>query len=214
MLLEPKPAPEDLGTVRQGLGDPGPPQPVHSCIRPPYTRRETYPFAPVYGVASAEADLANGELWTHGDCMATAFFHAQAAIATAWVGHDFPVPAGITSWTTTVGYDFDFSGYGIAILGVAVVNLDMAISIDKRDGTPRDISAQSVSLLTVPFAGGDGFNHKGSVNVTIPFSSNGSNGTVRVMVGIDGHCAAVAFTAEADFWARAFVREICVNSNV
>jgi hypothetical protein len=216
MLLRPRQAREEAGTVRQGLGDPAPPIAVQSCVTPPYGRREDYQDG--FNVLSvdwgneATADNLTGRAVIAGNCWCSPPFNVQSSIKSAFVGQDFPVPAGPTKYTTTITYDWICTGGGAAFLGVSIVNVDLAIVIDKRDGT-RDIQAREISLLTVPFAGGDGFTHFATgVKVTIPFTRDGSNGTVRIMVGADGNCTTVAAAGGAYFRADATVREICISS--
>jgi hypothetical protein len=225
MLLQPKRTPEDVGTVRQGLGDPPPPAAVQSCITPPYGRRETHwhgspGSGPNEGaIDAAEAGGANtnpatGIAHIDGNCIALFFAPVQVRVASAFIGQDFPVPAGPTSYTVTIRYDWGCTGEGYAVYGVAIVNVDLAISIDKGDGTPETREAREISLLTVPFVGGDWFLHNAQdVKVTIPFTREGTNGTVRIMVGADGHCVVVAAGGGyAAFLAGVQVKEICVNS--
>ena len=122
------------------------------------------------------------------------------------------MPPGPTSYTTTISYDWQCSGFGIAYLGVAIVNVDLAIVIDKRDGT-RETHAREDTLFTVPVLGGDSFSHEADdVKVTIPFKRDGSNGTVRIMVGADGQSTMIALAAWGYFRAQATVREICLTS--
>jgi hypothetical protein len=98
------------------------------------------------------------------------------------------------------------------LFGVAVVNVDLAILIDRRDGT-RETEAREISLLIVPVIGGDGFSHDAqNVSVTIPFTRDGSNGTVRIMAGADGETTVVSPGAGANFWATATIRQICLTS--
>jgi hypothetical protein len=241
MLLEPKPVPEggerayptqamvpadtiapaDTGTVSQGLGDPTPPQAVQSCVSPPYMRKQDYAYTGPLTEVGTGVDLERGQVGISGTAVATAFFHGQGTIASAYVGQDFDVPEGIASYMTTVSYDQDFYGWGFALFGVAIVNLNVAIGIDKGDGTPREDSSHSVSLLTVPVAAYDSFRRSSSVKVTLPFTRTGSStpvnppsGTVKVWVGVDGHCALAAFVGAGGFWGGLKVREICVNSAV
>ena len=214
MLLQPKPDPADLASTRQGLGDPVPPQPVNMCLRAPYTRRIESATAPPLGHANVDANITNGRVDIDGDALATVFFQAQGAIAKGCVGHDFDVPNDITSYTTTIDDAFSFSGYAGVGAGVAIVNLDVPISIDNRDGTPPINSAQSVNLLTVPVGGFDGFYRSEAVKITVPFTRNASKGIVRILVGADGHGAVGGFTGAVSFRASVFVREICLNSAV
>lgn len=214
MLLQPKATVEDVVAVRQGLGDPAPPA-VHSCAIVPYGRREDYLLIPPTTAdwqAGVSADETTGRCTIKGACMSTAFFHVEACIASGFVGQDFAVPPGPTKYTTTISYDWNCSGYGFAFIGVAIVNVDLAIVIDKRDGT-RETHAREISLLTVPFVAGDGFSHEANgIKVAIPFTRDGSNGTVRIMVGADGHCTTTALAAYASFWGDVRVREICLTS--
>ena len=78
----------------------------------------------------------------------------DATSASAFVGHDFAVPAGPTSYDATISYDWDGRGFGMVVIGVVIVNVDLAVVIDKRDGT-RETHAREVSLLTIPFFGYD-----------------------------------------------------------
>jgi hypothetical protein len=92
------------------------------------------------------------------------------------------------------------------------VNVDLAILIDRRDGT-KETDAREISLLIVPVAAGDGFSHDAqNVSVTIPFTRDGSNGTVRIMAGSDGQATVIALGGGANFWASATIRQICLTS--
>jgi hypothetical protein len=218
MLLQPKNTPEDFtggshrqhaGTVQQGLGNPA--AAVQSCVTPPYDLDDSG-WEDSLGPTVTTTNKASGRPTVYGSCMSIPLvFPVGFSRASAFVGHDFEVPRGPTSYTTTITYDWFCFGSGSAAFGVAVVNVDLAIVIDKRDGT-RETHAKEVSLLTVPFAGGDAFNHSVSAKVTIPFTRDGSNGTVRIMVGPDAHCTTVAMGGLADFFAWAIVREICLES--
>lgn len=201
MLLRPKRGLEQLGSVRQGLGDPAPP-PGRACKGAPYARREEYPFAPVLGSIIANAEL-DGRLLVDGWC-GSGLGIPEASIGVAWVGHDLDLAAGFRRHEATIDDDFDFSGSAMAMWGVSVVNLDVATVLDKRDGTPAEKSAQSVCTMVVPFVGGDHFFHMGNVRVTLPVTRDTSEaGTVRVMVGVDGHCMSIAFCGLAFVFGRA-----------
>ena len=216
MLMRPKAPPDNVRTVLQGLGDPPLPPALRSCSVAPYSRKEEYQLAPPLSVewrSAAAASPEKGLVTIAGNCVSTVFFHIQAHLASAFVGQDFPVPSGPTSYTLTITYDWHCWGFGAAALGVAIVNVDLAIAIDKRDGTPRETHAREVTLLTVPVIGGDSFSHSASnAKVTIPFTRDGSNGTVRIMVGADGHCMTAAVAGAANFGADVNVREICVEA--
>jgi hypothetical protein len=96
--------------------------------------------------------------------------------------------------------------------GIAIVNVDLAIVIDKRDGT-RETFAREVTLLTVPVIGGDSFHYEAdNVTVTIPFTRDGSNGSVRIMVGADGQATVISPGGVAQMFIQATVREICLTS--
>ena len=58
----------------------------------------------------------------------------------------------------------------------------------------------------MPFVGGDFFNHEADdVTVTIPFSRDGSNGTVRITVGVDGQATVIALSGNGESAAQATV---------
>jgi hypothetical protein len=70
------------------------------------------------------------------------------------------------------------------------VNVDLAIVIDKLDGT-RETHAREISLFST--LASDYFTHGSNQNrITIPFKRDGLNGTVRIMVGADGQCTTAA----------------------
>jgi hypothetical protein len=212
MVLRPKPDGEELGTVGQGLGDPAPmPGPFQSCLRPDYPWREDYGWAPPIGGALAQAEL-NGTCVSWGQ--ATGLYSIPVtAGANAWVGGDFAVPKGLTDYAVAVDYYFDFYNFGFALFGVAVSNLDVAILVDKKDGTPPEKYAESICCLVVPFAGGDYAYHWGFTKVEHWFrraTSEAAN--VRVLVGSDGHGDVWAYSGGAKFSGSVEVRSICLTS--
>lgn len=213
MLLQPKATPKDVGTVSKGLGG-DPPPTVQSCITPPYGRggpdeenlvNATISFDIWPTLAGSQPD--GGTVEAAGEAETT----AGVGVGICRVrlrGPGFPVPPGPTSYTTTISYDWHCSGWGFAFFGIVIVNVDLAILIDKRDGT-QETHAREISLLTVPVLGGDGFSHDAQdVSVTIPFTRHGTNGTVRIMVGADGQATVVSLAGCAHFWAQATVRQI------
>jgi hypothetical protein len=215
MLLQPKAAPGEVAVVTQGLDAPPPPV-VQSCVTPPYEQTDYYLDGGLNAfTAWSKGPAMQGVADIHTMCWAVGWTPIDVGRASAFVGHDFPVPAGPTNYNATLHYDWNCDGSGSAFMGFAVVNVDLAIVIDKRNGT-RETHAREVSLLTVPVAGADGFHHGANdVRVTIPFTRDGSSGTVRIMVGADGHCTCIApfpFNALALFFATATVREICLTS--
>jgi hypothetical protein len=219
MLMTPKQLPQDVGTVSQGLGGDMPPA-VQACVTAPYELggfdfetlnnatvswniNPTYSSSqPVQGYAgvAGEADV-NALFGGVGTCFGSAF-----------VGHDFDVPPGPTSYTATITYDWQGDGGGFVIFGIGVVSVDLAILIDLRDGT-KITEAREVSLLTIPVASGDSFEHFATnVSVTIPFTRDGSNGTVRIMAGADAQATVSAVSGSANYWTEATIRQICIMS--
>jgi len=215
MLLQPKDTtPADAGTVTEGLDAPPLPE-VHSCVTPPYGRKEEYmTWALIYGTApfASSARPDRGKVEIGGNCLSTFLIHIDGFFSSAFVGQDFPVPPGPTDYEATISYDWWGWGGGVAVLGVAIVNVDLAIVIDKLDGT-RETHAREVSLMSAPLISGDSFNHvSNGSKVSIPFKRDGLNGTVRIMVGADGQCTTAAFWADAFFAAYLNVNEICLTS--
>jgi hypothetical protein len=212
MVLRPKPDPEDLGTIGQGLDDPAPmPGPFQSCLRPDYPWREDYGWAPPIGGALAQAEL-NGTCVSWGEAIGLYSIPVTAG-ANAWVGGDFAVPKGLTDYALAVDYYFDFYQFAFALFGVGVSNLDVAILVDKKDGTPMEKYAESVCCLVVPFAGGDNSYHWGNAKVEHLFrraTSDAAN--VRVLVGADGHGDVWAYSGGAKFSGSVEVRSICLTS--
>jgi hypothetical protein len=206
--------PADAGVVTEGLGGPPPPL-VHSCAAPPYGREDEHmtwalisdpnPYA-----ANAFPDQGKSEIG--GNCYSTFLFHIDGFFSSAFVGQDFPVPPGPTSYEATISYDWLCGGSAITCFGLSTVNVDLAIVIDKLDGT-AEAHAREISFFSVPFDGADYFYHQSNdARVTIPFTRNGLNGTVRILVGADGHCTTAAFWGYAEFRANLTVREICLTS--
>jgi hypothetical protein len=207
--------PADAGVVTEGLGGPPPPL-VHSCVTPPYGREDEHMTSAViwspYRPHAANAFPDQGKTEIGGNCYSTIFIQIDGHFSSAFVGQDFPVPPGPTSYETTISYDWSCSGMAAVCLGIAVVNVNLAIVIDKLDGT-RETHAREVSLFTVPVGGMDWFHHQSNdASVTIPFTRDGLNGTTRIMVGADGHCITAVWGGYADFTAEAVVREICLTS--
>lgn len=216
MLLQPKATPDDVASVGQGLGEPPPPA-VQSCITAPYDLRDNYLIPALNSLGlpgESRADATRGVAFVTSACFAGAPIPVDATSASAFVGHDFAVPPGPTRYDATISYDWDGRGYGSVGIGLLIVNVDLAVVIDKRDGT-RETHAREVSLLTIPFFGWDSFHHStNNARITIPFSRDGSNGTVRIMAGADAHCVALPgfLGAGGGFFAEAKVREICLSS--
>lgn len=218
MMLKPKPEPEDIATVERGIDVP---QPVQTCLRPPYPRREDYafgtPFAFVEGRSEVDGHCVLDTLvvstWTFIGLGAI----PQVGTSTAWVGGDFPVPDGISSYEVTVDYDWSCLESAYAVIGTAVAGGGVEIQIDRGDGTPAfEIKDYSFGDKAAVVAAGDyPFDDSGHRKTTVPFTrAVPIAGTVRVMVGVGGHGEAWGFLAGASFWDKLFVREICLNSAV
>jgi hypothetical protein len=210
---------EDLETVSQGVGDRMTRQPVRECLVAPYPRQEEYSGAGPFGSATSGA-TPSGKVWADADVYPFPF-GASVGVASAYVGHDFQVPAGIVHYTTTVDYDYSFNGFVGIWPGVAVVSLNVAISIDRGDAQQPAKSAHAIHLLSIPVIGSSVFSRARSETATEQFSRGGSstqsepaNGTVRVMVGVEAHCVAIGVAGEAWFTGDLTVRQICVNSAV
>jgi hypothetical protein len=213
-LLRPRARPKDVGTLTQGLGDE--PPLVQSCSTPPYGESDfnlvpaAITDASLNGGAGGNRQTGTAEI--SGNAETDLVVPVGVYLASAFWGQDFPVPPGPTSYKTTISYDWQCWGGGAAFLGIAIVNVDLAIVIDKRDGT-RETHAREVTLQTLPAFALDTFDHVAEdVKVTIPFTRDGSNGTVRIMVGADGQCTVIGWAASATFHALATIREICVTS--
>jgi hypothetical protein len=91
--------PADAGTVTEGLGAPPPPL-VHSCVTPPYGRKDEHmTWALVYGTAPFDASAYpdRGTARIGGNCWSTFLIHVDGFFSSAFVGQDFPVPPGPTS---------------------------------------------------------------------------------------------------------------------
>ena len=182
---------------------------------PPYTRREEQFYnVSIPGLGDTQADAnVDGHLMIQ-TIVSTELGNVQSTSAEAWVGVTFPVPAGISSYEVTVNYDWSVYQGGFAWLGVAVASHNVAILIDKGDGTPAVSSPETISLLIVPFAGGDQATHEGNVKATFPFRRGTDQGTVKVLVGEGCHSDVWAIAGGAWVTADAFVREICLKSTV
>jgi hypothetical protein len=212
IVLRPKPDGEELETVGQGLDDPAPvPGPFRSCLQPDYPWREDYGWAPPIGGALAQAEL-DGTCVSWGEAWGLYSIPVTAG-ANAWVGGDFAVPKRLTDYALAIDYYFDFYQFAFALFGVAVSNLDVAILVDKKDGTPPEKYAESICCLVVPFAGGDFSYHWGNAKVEHWFrraTSDAAN--VRVLVGADGHGDVWAYSGAAKFSGSVEVRSICLTS--
>jgi hypothetical protein len=198
---------EELGTSGQGLSDPG-----AMCVMQPYGRREEYPLSPVLGEVVCSAEL-DGRMFQWGWAMS--LWHVpEATFSDAWLGNDFPVPDGFTKYEVIVDYEYLQMGTAWAFLGISVINQDVAILVDNLDGTFMK-SAQSVSTMIVPVAGGDKYERSGKTTVTLPFDrASGAAGTVKVMVGADAHCWSSALSGMAMFGTGVVsmkLNEICVR---
>jgi hypothetical protein len=214
MNMRPKPAPEAIETVSQGLGDPpAPPQPVHSCLVPPYGHREDgYGYLAPLGDGASDAEV-NGNLSTYAMAMATLGI-PEATRTEAWVGGDFAVPAGINSFALTVDYDFDFVLIAGAFAGIAFASSGVQIDVDKGDGT-RARFPETSDYLGSSAPWGNWTERKENAKVTVSFSRDGSSaGTVRVLVGLASDAFALAIGGAGEAVCTTFVREICLNSAV
>jgi hypothetical protein len=213
--------PDDLGTVSRGLDEPMAPQPVRECLGAPFPLQERRSEAAPMGFASTSANPNSGMVIADGWASAVPFIPAQVTTANAWVAQDFKVPAGIRFYKATVDYGhfiFFLTGVGV---GLAVVSFNVAIVIDKGDGTPQIREPYSISLLTVPAFGNERRWHGGDETANVEFRRSGSstqpepsNGTVRVWVGTDAHCVGVGLVAWAEFQTSVTVKNICVTSQV
>jgi hypothetical protein len=220
MLLTPKIDPDDLGTAGQGLDDPMGPQPVRSCLGPPYPLQDE---GTAYGLTAfaLSGTLPNtGKLFADGNTWTTPLTPVAVATASAWVGQDFEVPAGIRDYKVTVDYDYHFFGTTIGPWGLGTVSTNLGVLIDKGDGDPPLRNTHNLHFATGSFWGG-GFNPHGSETVTDPIIRSGSstqpepsNGTVRVWVGIDSHCVSIGIFTTSNFQSDVTVKSICVNSAV
>jgi hypothetical protein len=212
MVLRPGPDSEELGTVEQGLGDPAPmPGPLRSCVGPDYPHKQEYLWSPPTGSAIADANV-NGSLVSWGE----AYTFAGVPVATGaqpWISADFAAPEGPTEYAVLVDYNFEFASNAYAYLGVAVSNLDVAIQIDKMDGTPPERWAESICTLVCPVLAGDHSYHWGKEQVQHMFKRATSDATnLRVWVGADGHADVWAALGGAKFSGGVEVHEICLAS--
>jgi hypothetical protein len=212
MVLPVKPDPDELGTVGQGLGDPAPmPGPIHSCLGPDFPHKEEYLWSPPTGRALADANV-NGTLVSWGEAY-TGVGIPVGSGAQAWVSADFAVPAGFTEYALLVDYWFEFAENAFASYGVAVANLDVAIAVDKKDGTPPEKWAESISCLVCPFLAGDVAYHWGNERVEHMFKRATSDAAdLRVWVGADGHGDVWAFMGGVKFSGGVGVKQICLTS--
>ena len=211
ILLTPKYEPDDLGTIKQGLGDPEPAPPVGICLSPPYVRHETMENAQVIGYTAASA-LANGHLYAIATAGAGAGI-GGGSTAEAFVGGDLSIPAGHQDFEAVADIDFSYTGYSWAVFGASGSGSEIVVRIDKGDGSAGQEDRRTLFWLVSPVAWGNSAAGSGNRRVVIPFRrATSSAGQVRIMVGASSHAGAWAFTAMAQASASLTVTSICVNS--
>ena len=213
ILLQPKPPPTDVRTVRQGLDIAPPLGRIHDCLQPPYAHREEQFYnAAIIGESQADANV-DGHLSMDAWDIA-ALGAAQSIGAEAWVGGSFP--KGLyrdIQYKVTVECDVLLDQSAWAFLGVSVSSVNLGVLFDMGDGTPPFKTPVWVSPLIVPFASGDTAHHDLTVSVSLPLPRRTSPnlGTVQVFVGVGGHCDVWAAAGASTLLGNVFVRRICLD---
>jgi hypothetical protein len=211
ILLTPKAEPDDVGTIKQGLGDPAPTPPVGICLQPPYVRHETMENAQVFGLTAATAQ-GNGYLYAIATAGAAAGV-GGGSTAEGFVGGDVSIPAGHQDFEAVADIDFSYNGYSWAVFGASGSGSEIVVRIDKGDGSAGQEDRRTLFWLVSPVAWGNSAAGSGNRRVVIPFRrATSSAGQVRIMVGASSHAGAWAFTAMAQASAQLTVTSICVNS--
>jgi hypothetical protein len=216
LLLTAKPAPQAVATVSQGLGDPGPPPPAHSCLTPLYGHREDgYGVIPPLGDGMSDANV-NGNLMTNAMALSTANIPEFTRME-AWVGGDFLVAQGSSSFSVTVDYDWEFFFVAAPEFGLATASAGVKIAVDFGDGLlSLRFPERSQCLVTVaPW--GNRSDTSGSETVTEHFPRDGSldqtDQKVTVLVGLASDAYIAALGGVSYSRSSAFVREICLDSS-
>jgi hypothetical protein len=215
LSLRPKPAPEEIETVSRGLGDPAPgPQPVASCLVPPFDHREDgYGYVAPLGESLSEANV-DGNLFDIGTAWSV-FGVPEATRMESWVGGDFAVPAGISSYHLSVDYDFLYFLSGWIGAGFGTASVGVVMAVDKGDGKREKFTGTTDwNTFTAPWY--VEFMRNGNVRLTVPFTRDGSSaGKVRALVGLAADSFAVApLWGLTSAFTRVLVREICLTSAV
>lgn len=211
ILLSEKPAPDDVGTVQQGLGDPPPAPPVHSCMQPAYARHETNMTTQLFSFGYSSAN-PNGMVGASATG-AAADGVGGGASSEGLVGGDVDVPAGHQGYEIVADVDFSYSASSWAVFGASGCGSEILIRIDKGDGSPGEEQKTSLFWLVSPVLWGNGAAGTGNRRLVMPFRrATSSAGQVRVMVGGASHAGAWAVAAIADVTMSLTVKNICVNS--
>lgn len=215
VLLTPSAAPSDVGAVKQGLGDPTPPQPVNVCISAPYARKSTSEWNQLVGFAIAGATPSSGMLFTSAQGLGFDGA-AGAGSAEAFVGDDLSVPAGHTGYELSVDVDWTFNGSSFAVGGVAVCGSGITVRVDQMDGSQTFDTNHPLFSLVSPVIWGNGANGSGSTTVVVPITlANANARKIRVMVGVGSHGEAWAtFSSMGSASASATVKKICLDSTM
>ncbi len=211
ILLTPKEAPTDVGTVQQGLGDPEPAGPVRDCMGPAYVRHETNVNTQLFSFANASADPSGG-IYAGATGVAVAGVGGGAS-SEGFVGGDVNVPAGHQAYEVVADVDFDYWASSYAIAGASGCGSEIVIRVDKGDGAPGEEQKTSLFWLVSPVLWGNGASGTGNRRLVMPFRrATSSAGQVRVMVGGASHAGAWAASAVASVTALLTVKGICINS--
>jgi hypothetical protein len=117
-------------------------------VGPDYPHKEEYLWSPPTGSAIADAEV-NGSLVSWREAWGFAGVPVTTG-AQPWIAADFAAPDGFTEYALLVDYSFEFASNALAYFGVAVSGLDVAIQVDKKDGTPAERWAESICTLVCP----------------------------------------------------------------
>ena len=200
---------DDVGVVRQGLGDPQAPQMVGECRSPAYARDATNSWAAVFGFPGGFAHKADGKV----SATALANF-GGACSATARVGGDnVAAPAGLTRYVAEVDFDYNFYANCYAVFGLTICGGGLVVQIDKGDGSPEERTDRPLFSLVSAIASGAGASESGKRTITIPFTRDASAGTVSVTAGVSSHAeTGGGIAGQGHVILSGTVTEICVKS--
>ena len=212
LLLQPKHAPPDAtSTKSQGIDDP---TAFRFCLFPPFPLTEQDPD--VVGDTGGAGVKIMATAIPGGSIFVSATAYSELGIgdseaAQALVGGKVDFPDGVSTYTVSIKFHFDWGTSSWAVFGAAACGADLLIRT-RQAVDPEEETTSPFSTSLSPVIWGKGASLSGDATLTLPFRRNASAaGSVRVMVGGSAHAEAYAVVASATAAADMSIHEICIQ---